>query len=307
MAAAQQPRCQVAVNVIKPDGGAISGLTAGDFVAHLQKQPLVLESAATQAQPRRVLLVIDNTRELSADGRRLETEYANALVHNAQPTDSFALLATGGEQVKFGADRAALLQAIAGLAAKKPESGGVLDRIAEGLSWFGQPQLGDAVVVIGEDLRDKHKRSVSDVSKLLATHGVRVFGVALGRLQLGNSVASGTGTTGNAWSHVEPGVPLGTGDYGDPDFLPFAANSGGYVISEYPAAARDFKLTNPKTQQAQKTAATMARLIDEVYSLRWNSPAPSKPEPLTVTLSKEKQAAFPGAHVLYPHEIAPCQ
>lgn len=312
-AAAQQSACttpDMPVSVIKANGDPVEGLAATDFIVQLKKQSVSIQSANYDAGPRRVLLVIDEARELSADARKAEVEFASSIISSAQSVDSLALLTARGapQAVKFGADRPALLHA---LNESHDEQGhgkqlGVLDAVAEGITWFGQPQLGDSIVLIAMDLEGNHNTNYKNVAKLLEEHQIRMFGVALGHLQLANQTTGAQGMGREGLGYVDPGMPM-WGQIGDANFLPLTVNSGGYIVPEDTLSKmHEFKFTDVKKQQLQKTAFIMSGLIDKFYAVHITSPASAHPEAWTVSLAPAKLQGFPGAHVLYPHEISPC-
>ena len=306
--AAQQSGCttmDLPINVIKASGEAIQGLSASDFAVQVRKQSLLVESANYESAPRRILLVIDTTKKLVPDARKLEVEFASGIVSGAQPEDTFALLTARGitQEVKFGADRSELMKALKVLNDSAAESGdagkqvGPLDAVAKGIGWFGEPRLGDSIVLMAADLDDNHKANPRGVAKLLSDHHIRLFGVALGRLPLTNS------TTALFPSY---GVPL-IMNTGDPNFLSLTVNSGGYVAPENTKAINmEFQLTEPKKQQLQKTGALMAQLIDTFYDVRVKASTISHEEAATVNFNADKMGAMPGTHVLFPHEVSPC-
>ena len=318
VAATEQPGCttmDLPINVIKASGEPVQGLPASDFAVQIKKQSLAIESANYESGPRRVLLIIDTTKKLSADARRLEVEFASGIVSGAQPEDTFALLTARGitQEVKFGAGRSELMKALKVLDDSAAESGdagrqvGPLDAVATGVAWFGEPRLGDSIVLMAADLDDNHKTNPRSVAKLLSDHHIRLFGVALGRLQLLNSTTSALTTDNNGFGYKEPGMPIHSGDAGDPNFLPLTVNSGGYVVPENTRAMNmEFRLTEPKKQQIQRTGALMAQLIDTFYAIRVKAPAISHEEAATVNFNADKLRAMPGTHVLFPHELSPC-
>lgn len=311
-AAAQESACStrdIPVSVIKANGDPVEGLAATDFSVQAKKQSFSIQSANYDSTPRRILLVIDEARELSAEARKAEVEFAAALVSSAQPADSLALLAARGadRELKFGADHAALIRS---LNESREEQGkgklGVLDAVAQGIGWFGQPQPGDSIVAIAMDLEGNHSTNLKNVTKLLQDHQIRLFGVALGHLQLQNQTKGAIGMGKEGLGYADPGMPM-WGQLGDANFLPLTVNSGGYIVPEDTLSKmHEFKMTDARKQELQKTAANMSGLIDRFYAIHISNVPSTHSEPWTVTLNSSKLQGLPGAHVLYPHEIGPC-
>ena len=307
VAAVAQAACgtDVPISVIRANGEPIPGLKASDFNGQLKKQALAIESLSYDVGPRRILFVIDTTRQLTADARRAEVEFASAMVSAAQPGDSFALLTARGieQSAKFAADRSAVNQALKVLEQSAGENlgdtkkAGVLDAVAEGIGWFGEPRLGDAIVVFARDLEDNHKTDYKKVARMLAERHIRLYGVAFGHLLLNNSTSAAMATSREGLGYVQPGIVV-PGELGDANFFPLSINSGGYLVREDQGLAqKQFKLDELKRKQLQKTGALMAQLVDEFYRVRVNAPAHA--EPLTVGLKQSQ----PGSYVLYPLEL----
>lgn len=309
-AAAQQTACEMPVNVIKANGDPVEGLAAADFVAQIKKQAFSIQSANYDSGPRRILLVIDEARELSAEARKAEVEFASSIISSAQSQDSLALLTARGasQAVKFGADRPALLHALSELREEqgKGKQLGVLDAVAEGVTWFGPPQLGDSIVLLAMDLEGNHNTNYKNVAKLLEEHRIRIFGVAFGHLLLTNQTAGAQGMGKEGLGYADPGMPM-WGQIGDANFLPLTVNSGGYIAPEdTQSKMHEFKLTDVKKQELKKTASNMSALIDKFYAVQLSSASSAHPEPWNLSLAPGKLQSFPGSHVLYPHEISPC-
>src|SRR6478735_1721727 len=69
---AQESVCKatdIPVGVISVNGSAFRGLAAEDFVGHVQKRPVAVKNVAFDDGPRRVLIVADVNKKLSADSR----------------------------------------------------------------------------------------------------------------------------------------------------------------------------------------------------------------------------------------------
>ena len=308
---AEQPGCDskdVAVAVIKANGDPVEGLSPSDFVAQMKKQPVAIQSANYQSGDRRILIVMDATHELSQDARGAEVEFASALISSAQPGDSLALITARGStpEVKFGADRSALLHAVSDNGQEQKGGHlGVLDAVAEGISWFGEPKVGDSIVVLALNLEGNHKTNPRSVVKMLEEHRIRLFGVSFGHLQLANQTVGTMSTGREGMGYVDQGIPQGSA-MGDANFLPLSVNSGGYIVPQDSLAQlHQFKLTDGKKKELQKTASTMVLVVDKFYVVHLQN-APAHTEQWTVSLTQPKVQSLPGSHVLYPHDLGAC-
>jgi hypothetical protein len=310
-ALAQQRDCatlDVPIGVITATGDAAEGLTTADFAAQSKKEAVAIQSTTYDSGPRRILLVLDADRRFTAEPRKAEIEFAMGVVSSAQPGDSLALIVARGaaHEVKFGADRAALLEALRNSTEQQKDTGkelGVLDAVAEGITWFGEPRLGDAIVVIAKDLEGNHKTNLKAVTKMLEEHHIRLFGAAFGPLLLANTTTGTQRLDREGFGYRDPGMPLYDTD-ADANFFPMTVNSGGYIIKGYLMPNHEqFKLTDFKKKELEKTASVMSGLIDKLYALRIQGPVLSRSESWTVSVNQSK---LPGAHVLYPHELGTC-
>ena len=312
-AAAQQSSCtsmDLPVNVIKASGEPVTGLSAADFSVQLKKQAAAIDSAAYGGGPRRILFVVDTTKKLSADARRLEMVFAQAIMAASQSEDNFALITARGisQTVKFGADRSDLTKALQVLNEGAGESGdnhaGPLDAVTDGVTWFGEPRVGDTIVLMALNLEDNHKANPGSVAKLLGDHGIRLFGLALGPLQLQNSVGAGMALDKDGFGYRQPGMQLHE-SLADPNFFPLSIESGGYIVPVNTIAAHsEFQLNDAKKIQMQSNGQLMARLIDNFYDIHIKASSGSHGEATNVSLDKGHSAA--GLHVLFPHNAGAC-
>ena len=308
---AEQPGCDskdVAVAVIKANGDPVEGLSPSDFVAQMKKQPVAIQSADYQSGDRRILIVMDSAHELSQDARGAEAEFASALISSARPGDSLGLITARGStpEVKFGADRSALLHAVSDKGQEQKGGRlGVLDAVAEGITWFGEPRVGDSIVVLALDLEGNHKTNYKSVAKMLEEHRIRLFGVSFGHLQLANQTVGTMNTGREGMGYVDQGIPVANG-VGEVNFLPLSVNSGGYIVPQDSLSKmHEFKLTDGKKKELQKTASTMVLVIDKFYVVHLQSD-PARAEQWTVSLTQPKAQSLPGSHVLYPHDLSAC-
>ena|SRR5947209_10435215 len=309
---AEQPGCTnmaLPVNVIKASGEPVTDLSASNFAVQLKKQSVSIESANYGGGPRRILFVIDTTRKLAADARRLEVLFASSVMAAAQPEDTFALITARGitQSVKFGADRSEITKALNTLNESAGEAGdnhsGPLDAVADGVNWFGEPRVGDAIVLMAANLEDNHKTNPKTVAKLLSDHGIRLFGVALGPLQLQNSTSAGMALDRDGFGYRQPGMPMHE-SIADANFFPLSIESGGYIAPANTLASHtQFQLTDATKRQMQSNGQLMARLIDKFYDVRVKAPSGSREEPANVSLDKGHAA---GVHVLFPHTVGSC-
>ncbi|HEX3155553.1 MAG TPA: hypothetical protein VHV32_13060 [Candidatus Angelobacter sp.] len=312
---AQQAACKadIPVGVIGINGDTFRGLAAEDFIGQIQKKPVAVKKIAFDDGPRRVLIVADVSKKLSADSRKAEDEMIKTLVASARPGDTFAIMPAHGpgQDVKFTEDRAAIREALnqpgEGKRGKEP---GVLDTVMVGIEWFGPPQPGDSIVVIAADMQGSRKANARMVAKALHDNHIRLFGLALGPVQTKSTVAGGftTSASSQGLAQSEPLVGELVYETGDENFFPLTTNSGGLVLSAMNGdARRNYSMGDPKmVQSVRQKAHSVANMISAYYRMQVEPPPIGRPEDWSLTINQELQKHAQPMFVLYPHELGPC-
>src|ERR1051325_108087 len=302
---------ELPVGVISVTGDVFRGLAPEDFDAHIQKKPVGLKSLTYDDGPRRILIVVDTNRKLSADTHKAEGIMVETLLAGARPKDTFALLrARGpGREVDFTDDRRAITEAMSA-AGKEGKEPGVLDTVMAGIEHFGVPQSGDAIVVIAADLEGNHKTNAKTVAKALEEHRIRLFGLALGPVMTRNSVAGGsmTSTTSQGLAWTTPLVGDVVYNTGDEHFFPLTVNSGGLVLGAMNGdSRRSYNMGDPRlVQDIQQKARSVSKMIGAFYRMQVEPPplshAQDWSQDVTHSIRKHSQQMF----VLYPRALGPC-
>jgi hypothetical protein len=161
----------------------LRGLSRDSFIARDGKRPVPVLSVDEDTGPRRIALVVmlDKRWRTEFHGGLAEAPRtaASAVLSNARPEDSFALLTAPGPRiaVPFGAATSELRARTTQLLPSQTPLGraqAVLNALVEAADWFGRPQTGDSILLIGGFRRASRAR-VSQVGKILVSRGVRVF------------------------------------------------------------------------------------------------------------------------------------
>ena len=310
----QQSACKAAdvpVGVIGVTGDVYRGLAAEDFVGRIQKKPVTVKAVTYDDGPRRVLLVVDVNKKLSVDSRKAEDEMIKTLLTSARAGDTFAIMpARGpGQDVKFTDDHAAIRQALGQPGeGKRGKEQGVLDTVLVGIEWFGQPQPGDAIVVIAADMEGNRKANAKMVAKALQDSHIRMFGLALGPVETKNKVASNFTNTQYGLARSEAVVGEIVYNNGDEHFYPLTTNSGGLVLSVMNAdPRRSYSMSDVRlVQSVRQKAHSVSNMISAYYKMQVEPPRSARPEDWSLTINEEIQKHAQPMFVLYPHELGPC-
>jgi hypothetical protein len=289
-------------------------LAAEDFVGRMQRKPVTVKLVTFDDGPRRVLIVVDANKKLSADSRKAQGEMLRTILDNARPQDTFALISTHGHgpQVKFTADRSAIRAALGwddGSDNGKEKELGVLDGVMAGMEWFGTPQLGDSIVVMAADLEGNHKTNARLVASALEEKRIRMFGLALGPVTTKNSLKGETITNASmGMAYSRPEVGDATYTTGDDNFFPLTINSGGAVLGVINGDSyRSYNLENPQVlQSVRQKALSVSKMISAYYRMQVEPPQLAHPQDWNLTINPEVQKHSPPMFVLYPHQLGPC-
>lgn len=309
----QQAVCKsssVPVSVINNNGVLVRGIAAQDFVGSVQRKSVEIKSIAYDVAPRRVLIVADTNKKLSADSRKAETEMVKVLLESAREEDTFAIMfAQGpGQDVKFTSDHGAISQALTQLGeGSRGKDPSVMDTIMAGIPWFGVPQSGDAIVVIAANMEGGRKTNAKAVANALEENHIRMFGLAMGPVQTRSTVREGflTSTISQGLAYSEQGEG---GNYGDELFFPLVTNSGGLLLGVMNVNSHiNYKMADPHiAQEVKRKALAVSNMIDSYYRLQIDPPQLSRPEEWNLEIKEEIQKHAAPMVVLYPRELGPC-
>jgi hypothetical protein len=317
LGAGQQAACkgaEIPISVTSASGDIFRGLAAEDFVGRMQRKPVTVKLVTFDDGPRRVLIVVDANKKLSADSRKAQGEMLRTILDNARPQDTFALISTHGHgpQVKFTADRSAIRAALGwddGSDNGKEKELGVLDGVMAGMEWFGTPQLGDSIVVMAADLEGNHKTNARLVASALEEKRIRMFGLALGPVTTKNSLKGETITNASmGMAYSRPEVGDATYTTGDDNFFPLTINSGGVVLGVINGDSyHSYNLENPQVlQSVRQKALSVSKMISAYYRMQVEPPQLAHPQDWNLTINPEVQKHSPPMFVLYPHQLGPC-
>jgi hypothetical protein len=169
----------VLVNVLDRDGNQVPGLSAANFRGKMRGTPVTILSAALDAEPRRIALVMDTSGSLTGQsGGEAAFAAARDLVSSLTPQHRVAVFSVAAG-VKMHSnltnDRATLRSALGEAHDRPGGPSALLDGLSRLSGVLADSALGDAICLFtdGEDTASR-----SDEAEVIATvagRGVRVF------------------------------------------------------------------------------------------------------------------------------------
>jgi hypothetical protein len=305
---AQSNSCTVSLPVALVDhrGNLLGGATAKDLTVQWHKQTLPIESLTYNTAPRRLLFVADTGRHLPAEVRKMEYALMSYLLHEARPGDTFALLTARGtsRQIHFDDGKDSVSKAVQDLSSdgkEEKKAGPMLDTILEGLTWFGTPQPGDAILLMTDQLvpydtdsqfrggyaidvrplNEKSKTTFKKLTESLAAHRTRVFGVQFS------------------------GILLDPNTYqaGDENLLGLSIGSGGYVVVDAMTPFGGYQLTSARIDDLQKKVYQLSGAIAEFYLVQLKAPADADRQQWKIELASDLRK---NTYALYPRWFRSC-
>lgn len=298
---------EIPVGIVNASGESYRGLSSADFSGHAGRVVLTLKSMTFDDGPRRIVLVVDTSKKLSAETRKAERALLETILDAARPQDTLALITARGPEkvVKFGEERAAFVQAVPQEGdSRRGKEAGVLDAAMQAIGLFGAPKPGDAIVLMAADLEGNHNTNPKRLAKALQEHRIRMFGLALGPVSTTNAALSGQSTTAWGLALATPVTGAKIYDTGDQDFYPLTKNSGGIVMGVMNSDDRQtYSMKDPKFEaRIKQQARTVFNMIAAYYRVEMEP----HPGDWNLEPSAAVRKAVPAMFLLYPHELGSC-
>jgi hypothetical protein len=310
-ALAQNEKCksvEVPVGIVNGNGEPFHGLSSAEFFGRAGKASVVVKNMTFDDGPRRIVLVVDTSKKLSGDTRQAERAMIDTLLSAARSQDSFAMVTARGPEhvVKFGEEHSAFIQALPTEGeSRHGKEQGVLDAVMQAIGLFGDAKPGDSIIVMAADLGGSKTTNAKLVAKALDQHHIRMFGLALGLVQVKNSTVSGQSTTAWGLATATPGVGDFVYDTGDADFYPLTRNSGGMVMAvmNYDSRAT-YSMKDPKfVNRAKQQTIAVYNMIAGYYKVELEGDHTGE---WSFEPNPDVRKAAPNMFLLYPHELSTC-
>ena len=173
--------CDVPVVVTRFDT-SFQDLGTRDFLVHLGTNPVSLESASVDRDPKRVALILDASRYVLDNEWKVEAEMAADLVGHARPFDTFALLLVGMESATQSLlSPAEVREQLRELWSSRPPRTDSTERVYDALfaaaKRLDPPQFGDTLVLFGHMYDVGSKTDPDRLLGLVMRSKLRIIGI----------------------------------------------------------------------------------------------------------------------------------
>jgi hypothetical protein len=299
----QDRPCEVdlPVNIVMPDAALVRHVPQGGFIAQHGHDLLVIRSVQPDTAPRRIVLVVENGKNVNPAARKVEASVLSAIVTNARAKDSFALLTAHGprSEIPFGTKRDVLLTAIGELslpAKGKQQGKPALDAVLEAAGWLQPPEPGDSIIFLTMGLEPGAQTGYGRVSKRLTASGIRLFGFQLGMLYVGiYSLAPSPGGGPFPMARIDPNQET---------IFDLAEETGGFFMEENTEGDPQlrYQLTDDRLEHLAKLGGQLYKAIVEYYRIRLGA----APMGFSIELTDAFRQQLQRAHVAYPREVPHC-
>jgi hypothetical protein len=294
----------IPMTVILGDGRSVTPLTSDALEIRIHGRLATIAALDQDSAPKRVVLVLDASKEVNGEAWKIETSLATFLAKGAPPQVALALVVLNAEArtLDFTTPRETLKSELADLASARPTNAKRVDNIYAGLlsslGLFGTRQFGDAIFVFAGGSDDSGRIDAGEVQRKFIDQGVRLFGFVLGPRSLSGFYKLKPGGT------VQELTPL------DPDTDEIGhlaiATGGSLAVENTRMPNVTYHLSDDRLKQLQATAYRLYTHSVMPYRVQFSTNASENPENLSMELTKAFQVKVPNAKALFPRQIAPC-
>ena len=174
----------VVVSVVNENGMNLRGLESNHFRGEFRRKPVDILSAE-ESPPHRVLLLYDISGSMTADRPvpRLTAERFLARMPPQVPMAFLSFASKVHDQIAFQTDRTEMLSRLRNLDSidwdrVRPKGVGktaLFDSLSAAIQMFGNPQPGDAVVIISDGGENASHMTGGKIQAMAKASGIRVF------------------------------------------------------------------------------------------------------------------------------------
>jgi hypothetical protein len=300
----------VPVVVVLPDGRPILGLKPTDITAEANRVPVTVTGASMDAAARRIVLVMDPDRRLEQGMWDAEVDAARYLLQTVRGQDNLGLVFAhlNRQPIAIGTAPVAIAAELDAVSKERKQkfvaSRTVVETIRDAISLFGQPQYGDAMILMAGDADDREggsTRGGEKAGEVLMEHGIRLF-----VMQFGMIVAGSYSTA------IAPGGPGGfsvhSSSFTNREHVGFVSQTTGgllQVVGGYDPR-HQFELNDAMRQRVEWMVYHEYAYAAQFYDVTVHA----KPEQLGKNWKMDLMPAIrvkqPTAELFYPHEVKMC-
>lgn len=303
---ADEPSCPPAIPVtaMLPDGTLLTQMGRADFDARVHGHSIAIATVDEDVAPRRVVLVLDTSRNVNAEAWKIETSLSRFLLESAPAQVSFAvvILNADASSLGFGSSRETLNTRLADFVSVRPanakSSEDVYGGLMSALQLLGPEQFGDTMFAFFGGADNVNRIDVGAVQRAFAERGLRLFGMILGE-----EARSG-------FYMIAPGGPEPHEVPYDPDSDEtghLAVETGGLLAVENTRLQQmTYHLTDDRLKQLETTCHRFLSQIIMPYRMQLSAGPIKKREELSIDLAATLKEKLPSVRVLFPHQLAAC-
>jgi hypothetical protein len=303
---AQATDCQrrtVPASVVDSEGYPLGGLTPARFAATLNKQPVTIQGAKMDAQPRRVVILLDisgSVRNKAGDKWKVALQVAGDITSYLPAEHSVALVTFSDrihDELGFAKSRMDIIQRLKELATRKPPADASKEETApviavrKALNMLKPARAGDVVYIISDSEENASRRGRDEAAEALLAARVRVFASLL--------------TLCNPEWRTADNLPPRT-----PIAETLANVTGGAVLHRCGLGPTGQETYVANAEEQRKLGAALLALyrqMAEFYQLEVRLPEPvHKPRDWNLALVPGDGFAPEGLRLLYPQKLPRC-
>ncbi len=295
-----KPLCDIPLVITRYDPSSrtvelVKDLEAKDLTVRFGGDAVAPESASIDANPKRVALILDASRNILEDEWKLETEMAISLLAHARTDDRFAFFQVGSDaatgsllSASEAADRIQKLASSRPLASDSSEK--IYDSLLAAANRLSPPEFGDAIFLFGHPEDSGSSATGDQVQELVLKNRVRFYAMSFadplaGRLPPGFD--------------MNKPLPVNLRQLGADKI----AHATGYFYSFHSIEALGIPGQIPLLKGF---LGDLYAGIAEPYRLRIAIPPGAGSTPLEIVVTDPKNRKINQHDVHYPHFIYPC-
>lgn len=309
-AAGQNGPCEeeFPLNVVTPDAALIRGIPPSGFIVRDGHNLVPVESSTVDSGPRRIVVVVENGKNVNPAARQIEASVLGAVLTNARPEDSWALLTAVGPRtaLPFGTQRDTIVSAARELISRpngKGQDNSILESALDAAKWLQPSRPGDSIILLTMGINPTD-REYKAVQTALTAAGIRLFGLQLGTYYAGFYQPQFGARAGTAASIVSPASIVANRE----TIFELANITGGFAILEKTDdPMTTYQATDKNLKRMQELTGQIYKAITEYYDVRLGAASKDFTVDLTDPVREQLSRAHIQVQLIYPNVTHGCQ